>query len=108
MPRLAEAIMDSMATIPLNELKSTLDDCLKRVQGGEDLFVTQAGVPVARITRIVRSSGWSPELRGLIDAGVVTPPEKPMDLEFLQQEPAIADPQGHVLSALLDEREHGR
>jgi prevent-host-death family protein len=35
--------------VPVTELRAHLSDCLERVRGGEEIIVTDRGVPVARL-----------------------------------------------------------
>lgn len=45
-----------MTTIPVRELRNHTAEVLRRVQAGEDIVVTQNGVPVANVTPL-RAAG---------------------------------------------------
>lgn len=95
-----------MRTTPITELKATLSETLAKVKAGEEILVTEHGRPIARIVPL---PAYNPEegMEELIRAGLVKPPEKEIDEEFWRL-PRGEDPEGLVLSALLEDRRFGR
>lgn len=71
-----------MKTTSVTELKNTLSAHLKRVKAGESLLVTDRRKPVA-ILKSLESGQASERLSGLIAAGVVMPPARPLDAKRL-------------------------
>jgi prevent-host-death family protein len=96
-----------MTTVSVAELKARLSEFLAVVRGGEDVVVTDRGRPVARLTALAGDA--DPRLAELVRTGTVRPP-----LRRRQQDapavirPAVDDPDGRLLTALLEEREQGR
>jgi prevent-host-death family protein len=88
------------------ELKAQLSRFLSRVKSGEEILVTERGVPIARIVP-VRSGdmdieGWRDlERQGLMRLGTGRLPKN-----FWKQ-PRPKDPHGSVRAAVSDEREEG-
>ncbi|MDP9122423.1 MAG: type II toxin-antitoxin system prevent-host-death family antitoxin [Acidobacteriota bacterium] len=95
-----------MRTTPVTELKASLSEVLSRVKSGEEILVTEHGMPIAKIVPLPPEV---PEAATdeLVRAGVLRPPEKAFDDEFWRLR-RPADPEGRVLAALLDERRSGR
>lgn len=94
-------------TASIAEVKSRLSEFVRRVKAGNEVVITERGVPVARLAglepaerratrrdRLARSGAVKPG-RGRVRRGLQTPPEG---------EGAGAE----VLSALLAERDEGR
>ncbi len=97
-----------MATVGVARLKARLSAFLARVRSGEEIVVTDRGVPVARIVAI-RSAGDDDEKRlerlerdGKIRRGRGELPPGFFDL------PRPSDARGLVRRALIEEREEGR
>jgi prevent-host-death family protein len=94
-------------TASVAEVKARLSEYVRRVKAGNEVVITERGVPVARLTglevaerratrrdRLARSGTVRPG-KGRVRRALLTPPDG---------EPAGAD----VLAALLAEREGGR
>ena len=75
-----------MSTLSMSELKARLPEQIRRVKAGEEIVVTERGMPVARLVRLP-SARLSPD-----SLSQACPP----------------DPDGLVRQAVLEEREGGR
>jgi prevent-host-death family protein len=88
-------------TIGVAELKAHLSQHLQRVKRGEEVLVTEHGVPVARIVpvHVLRDT----TLKRMAAEGILRlPTGKAGPLK-----PRALDPDGRLLGALLEEREAG-
>jgi prevent-host-death family protein len=85
--------------VGVRELRQNLRAYLDRVQAGEDVVVTERGVPIAKIT-----NGEAERRRQeLIDAGILRPatkPRTPIDLDELSE----LEGEGPTLSEILIEQ----
>ena len=95
-----------MKTVPVSILKARLSEYLRRVRAGEEVVVTDRGVPIARLMPLAPEQ-WHSRVQALSEAGLVRPGEGPLP-DSLLEECGPADPSGSVLSALLEERDSGR
>jgi prevent-host-death family protein len=66
-------VATSRIEVGVRDLKNNLSRYLDRVQGGEDVIVTERGKPVARLSSIDASTD---RLAELIATGVVRPPKR--------------------------------
>ena len=101
-----------MTTVTLSEAKAKLSAVLRRVKRGETILITERGRPVARIEP-ARPSDESIDarIRRLEEAGVVTPPRRPMSRRAwlaLLTRPGPPDPHGAVRRALREDRDESR
>jgi len=96
-----------MQQVSIAELKAHLSRYLQAVRAGQDVIVTDRGIPVARLCPI--GPGPQPDARtlALIRAGVARPPRQALSVDFWDQ-PRPADPQARALHALLADRAEGR
>lgn len=96
-----------MPHVPIAQLKAHLSRYLQAVRSGQDVIVTDRGIPVARLCPI--GPGPQPEARtrALIRAGVARPPRQVLPADFWDR-PRPADPQTRALTALLEDRTEGR
>ena len=96
-----------MRTATVVSLKAELSRYLRLVKGGDEVLVTERGVPVARLVPVQHSRGELESLRDLERQGLIRlgSGRLPRDVWKL---PRARDPRGAVLRALLDERESGR
>ena len=88
------------------ELKARLSEFLAAVKRGEDVIVTDRGVPVARITGLGASARSSARLQELVRTGAVSPPRRRLPRDFFDT-PVGDDAQGHVVQAVLEDRAEG-
>ena len=90
----------------VTELKAHLSEYLRTVKRGEEVLVTERGKPIARLMPLPPASE-SDGLDELERAGLFRRGEGPLPDDF-DDLPRMKDPDGLLLKALLDEREHGR
>lgn len=88
------------------ELKAELSRFLRRVKAGEDVLVTQRGIPVARIVPVTRAGSdteqWRDlEQQGLMSLGSGKPPKSFWEL------PRGRDTKASLRKAVREEREAG-
>ena len=96
-----------MKSATISRLKASLSEYLVKVRAGEELVVTDRGVPVAKIVPLKRTGlGISPHLLALERQGAARIGTGKLPDGFLDQR-RPGDPEGRVLRALLDEREEG-
>ena len=93
-----------MVVTSIATLKASLSELLAGVKAGEEVVVTERGRPVARI---VPYDPGSAELDDLVRAGQVRRARHPLPGDFWTR-PKLADPEGRLLQALLEERQAGR
>ena len=99
-----EAYTSGMAKAPhggsrevgIRELREHLSRFLDEVRAGGELIVTDRGRPVARIVGTSREA-WLDELVG---AGIVTPPERVLDVSSFGRVGA----KGDLMEFVLDQR----
>jgi prevent-host-death family protein len=107
----------SMKSASVAELKARLSEYLAAVRRGEDVVVTDRGRPVARLTPLATDD--DARLQALVRAAAVRPPRRRPDparsgaahaahAAHAIRSPAVADPEGLLMRALLDERSEGR
>jgi prevent-host-death family protein len=92
--------------VSVAELKAHLSRYLRMVRAGQDVIVTDRGVPVARLCPV----GPVPQdarTTALYRAGLARPPRRALPLDFWKR-PRPADPEGRALAVLLEERAEGR
>lgn len=95
-----------MKSAGIAELKARLSEYIAEVKGGEEVLVTDRGLPVARLTPVESVPGGMDELRDLERAGIVRLPDRKPDLGWLDR-PRVEDPEGRSLRAVIQEREEG-
>lgn len=78
-----------MATIPQKELRNNVGEVLRRAEGGEEIIVTVAGRPVARLIPAGRRQ-W---VRGrALQAVWETPPPRTLVNDLTRLPAALTDP----------------
>jgi prevent-host-death family protein len=92
-----------MKVVGVADLKARLSSHLESVKEGEEVVVTDHGRPIARIVP-VEAKGLPERVARLARQGLVRLPDKPPR----RIRPRVADPEGRLLAALLEEREEGR
>ena len=94
-----------MRTTAISQLKASLSHYLQIVKAGEEVLITDRGLPVAKIIPLGREGSNAPphlgelERAGLVRIGAGGIPEGFWDL------PRPGDSEGKALKALLMERE---
>jgi len=64
-----------MRRVAISELKARLSEYLKAVRAGEEVIVTDRGLPVARIAPVLGPEEGDSRLRMLVRTGQARPPE---------------------------------
>ena len=96
--------MKSLASV--SDIKAHLSAYLDRVKRGEEVVVTERGVPIARLVPM-RAAIEEERLAQMGARGIARLPESALP-EALLCPSDVLDPEGDVLSALLEERREGR
>ena len=97
-----------MKTAGVAELKSRLSRYLDEVRAGEELVITDRGVPIARVVPLEGASGVEGRRRRLIRAGLLQPSRRRIPAGFFGRPAGPASAGGSVLEALIQERREGR
>lgn len=93
-----------MTTASISEAKAKLSALLERVKAGEEVTITDRGVPVARIVPLPATEvDWDERLERLERQGLIRRPKKRLDPGWLRSRP-LAVSRASVLEALLEER----
>ncbi len=96
-----------MKIAKVSELKASLSKYLARVKAGEEVVVTERGIPVAKLVPIPPAEGAEEErLARLERAGLIKRGTGKLPKDFWDW-PRPKDPEGLALKALLEERESG-
>jgi prevent-host-death family protein len=89
---------DEPDKVGVRELRQNLSVYLRRIRAGEELVVTERGVPVGKLVPLEPAKG---ELQRMIDAGLVRVPRNP---SFEDWEPLPPYKEGErTLSEILQE-----
>lgn len=95
-----------MLTAEVTELQAALRRYLEQVQAGEDVVVSDRGKEIARLVPVQRPGpAMSDEYTDLVARGLLIPAKRQASPDDLRELPRLADPDGLLLKALLDERE---
>lgn len=98
-----------MKSVSVSHAKAHLSDLLRRVRSGQEILVTDRGVPVARLVpvHVAQLSGPAQEL---VRRGLATPPRKSPGRRMVRELPRAPEaPSGtSLLDALLQERNESR
>jgi prevent-host-death family protein len=89
------------------EVKARLSYFLACIRAGQEVTITDRGLPVARIVRLDGSRGRAGRRRRLVEAGVLLAGRGRVRRSLLRPPRRPAEG-ADVLGALLDERAHGR
>lgn len=98
-----------MRHVAISQLKAKLSEYLKAVRAGEEVVVTNRGVPVAKLSGIAGSEARDGHMRRLVRSGQARPAEVDGGID-LERMSAVRE-QGHsagLADAVLAEREEGR
>jgi prevent-host-death family protein len=90
------------AAVPVAELKARLSEYLRRVRRGDEVVITERGIPIARLSPLRAGEGMD----ALVSAGLVRPPTKSLPPDFWAR-PRVKDEAGRLLEILLEERAEG-
>ena len=96
-----------MKTTGIAELKAHLSRYLEQVKSGQEVVITERGLPVAKLVPLRRAEGRESRRERLARAGLLQPGSGRLRASLLK--PPTGPPVGKgVLGALLAERERGR
>ena len=95
-----------MPSAPVAQLKSQLSRYLRRVKAGEEIVVTEHGVPIARLVPMGRRDAGLQSLRDLERQGLMRIGTGRLPKDFWKL-PRGRDPRGLVRRAVIAEREKG-
>jgi prevent-host-death family protein len=96
-----------MRVVNIAELKNRLSTYLTYAKAGEEVVIRDRNRPVAKLVPYVAVDATEEELE-LVAAGLLTLPEKPLDMDaFLKMPMAEVKGGGNVVQTVLDEREEG-
>jgi prevent-host-death family protein len=99
--------MVSMKTTGVAELKAHLSRYLKQVKSGQEVVITERGLPVAKLVPIRATERRESRRETLARAGLLHPGAGRLRASLLK--PPTGPPVGKgVLEALLAERDEGR
>lgn len=96
-----------MTKVSISRLKARLSDYVKLVRGGEEVVVTDRGVPVARIVPLDSDRWMKTRVMELVESGLARPPAARLHWDFWQR-PRPEDPRGRIVESLITERREGR
>jgi prevent-host-death family protein len=89
------------------EVKARLSEFVRRAKAGNEVVITERGVPVARLTGLEQAERRATRRDRLTRSGAVKPGKGRVRRAL--HEPPAGEPAGtEVLSALLAERDEGR
>jgi prevent-host-death family protein len=94
-----------MGQIAVAALKGSLSEQLRKVKSGEELTITERGVPIARIVPVTAAGSALDAVRDLAAQGAVRLPTCPLPPGFTWDR-RVGDT--GAVRALLAEREEGR
>jgi prevent-host-death family protein len=89
------------------QVKARLSEFVRRVKAGNEVVITERGVPVARLTGLELAERRATRRERLANTGAVKPGRGRVR-RLLQTPPVGEDVGGDVLAALLHERDEGR
>ena len=92
-----------MKTATVSKLKASISRYLKWVKAGDEVIVTERGIPVAKLVPILHSGSMPEYLREMENEGVVSVGTGKLPKNFWKL-PRPKDPRGLVLKAVLEER----
>ncbi len=96
-----------MNAVNVADLKARLSAVLRKVKSGQEMIVTERGVPVARIVPLAGDAGHE-RRQGLAAEGVLRPGRGRARRMLLAPPPGPRASGAAVLAALLEERREGR
>lgn len=102
-----------MKKASISTLKAQLSRYVDAVKSGEEVIVTERGRPVARLGPLGETQAPQGRVAQLVREGRLRMPTRPGAVHGLlaqmeRAEPALADPEGRSLAALLEDRDEGR
>ena len=93
--------------VSISQLKARLSEFLALVRAGQQVIVTDRGVPVARLAPLDGDPAREARAERLVREGLARPPAAELPEGFWRM-PRPADADGRALAALQEERREGR
>lgn len=97
-----------MKTTGVADLKARLANYLKQVKSGNEILITDRGLPVAKLVPIDAAQKQDSRRQRLAAGGLLRLGKRRMPRSLLEPPKGPADIGKDVLSALLSERDEGR
>ena len=94
-----------MKAVSISKLKASLSEYLDAVRKGEEVVITDRGLPIARLLPIESRKAGDGAWARLVREGIVAPARRAPARKL---EPPSGKKVSGVLSALLEERAEGR
>ncbi len=93
-----------MQTATVSQLRMSLSAYLRQVKAGEEVVITEHGLPIARLLPLPSAASVPEHVRDLEARGLLKRGRKPRPADF-RDLPRPADPQGAVRAAARRERD---
>lgn len=93
-----------MQTATVSQVKMSLSAYLRKVKAGEEVVITEHGLPIARLLPLPSAASVPEHVRDMEARGLLKRGRKPLPADFWDM-PRPADPQGAVRAAALHERD---
>lgn len=90
--------------VSIGRLKARLSEYVRRARAGEVVVITDRGRPVASLSPLSGAAELEGRMAELRLAGLIRPPEAPIDLDTLLTAELPGDPTGRGVEAVLEER----
>ena len=94
-----------MQTVNIAELKNRLSHYLRQVRGGEEILIRDRARPVAKIVPLSAANDFSGEELELAADGILSLPEKELDIDAFLVLPRADVPLEVAAQAVVDDRE---
>ena len=96
-----------MEAVSVSKLKALLSQYLRKVKAGQEVYITDRGVLLAKIAPLGKEAKM-PQLEVLIRMGQVLPPAAKLPKSFFDTKAMVPDLERHILQGILAERKSGR
>lgn len=93
-----------MKTAAIAKLKATLSECIEYVKSGEEIMVTDRGIPVARIMPVGGGLAGAAQRRQLARRGIIRPGKGCVSGDLLANLPAVDVSQEDIERVIREER----
>lgn len=93
--------------VAISELKASLSEYISRVRAGEEVMLTDRGIPVAKLVSLSVADDADAALADLVRSGQVRPAEQKLPKRFWTRRLPMEDPEDLIRRGLEEERESG-
>lgn len=99
-----------MKSVSVSYAKNNLSALLRKVRAGQDVTITDRGLPVARLVAPAPTAGIPPRFIEMAQRGIIKLPDKQPTSDWTWEKlPVVGDPTTNAaVEALLEERRTGR